>query len=107
MSAWGDMMRRSSGQLKRKEDEYILDVEGALDQNITYNGIINQSTIPSNPHTGQYYITMGDTIIEGVQYPSGIALMYDGNRWVNIGLEMPLRVDTDANTFYYQSEDLI
>ena len=107
MSAWGEMRRRSIGKLKRKEDEYILDVEGSLEQGITYSGTINQSTIPSNPHTGQYYITVGDTIIEGVQYPSGVVLMYDGNRWVNIGLGMPLRVDADADTFYYQSEDLI
>ena len=106
MSVWGDILDRGVGEKCRKEDG-ILTTEEVLNQSITYNGTINQSTIPSNPHTGQYYITVGDTIIGGVQYPSGVVLMYDGNRWINIGLEMPLRVDTDANTFYYQSEDLI
>lgn len=101
MSTWGDMLDRGAGEKCRKEDD-ILTIEGDLNQGVTYSGTIRQSLFPSNPRTGQYYITTDDITVDGVQYHNGDLLMYDGNHWQSIGY-IPIRVDAIPD-FYYQSD---
>lgn len=82
MSAWGDMMRRGAGEEVRTEDIY--DNPLVTDNPITFIGNIDKSTIPSIPTAGQLYSTNDEVTINGVTFPSGCLLLYDGTKWINV-----------------------
>ncbi len=99
MSIWTDIQARSAGEIKRKEDEFQNDQEP-----ITFVGNIDESTIPSIPTSGQLYFTNNEVSINGVTFPSGCMLLYDGTKWINVGDFVHQRVD--ANIGYYQPVDV-
>ena len=104
MSAWGEMRRRSAGKLTRKEDE-LQDIEESSDilsQPITFVGNIDKQSIPSAPEGGQIFYTNDVITINGIEYPSGCMLLYDGNTWHNMGDYLHQRVD--ANIGYYMPD---
>ena len=87
MSAWGDMMRRGAGEETRTEDIYdnpLKDIDLASSP-ITFVGNIEKSGIPNVPESGQVYMTNDKVTIDGVEYPYGCMLIYDGNTWHNVG----------------------
>ena len=98
MSIWSDIQDRSAGVIKRKEDEYqeFSDISNPL----TYVGNIDQSTIPSFPSAGQVYHTNDTVSINGVTFPSGCMILFDGNNWYNIGIFQETKID--SNIGYYQ-----
>ena len=106
MSIWSDIQARSAGEIKRKEDEFQNDQEFSdlLSQPITFVGNIDESTIPSIPTAGQLYFTNNEVSINGVTFPSGCMLLYDGTKWINVGDFVHQRVD--ANIGYYQPVDV-
>lgn len=104
MSTWGEMRRRSAGKQIRKEDENKIWWESSeavnqLNQPITFVGNIDKQSIPSAPEGGQIFFTNDVVTINGVEYPSGCILLYDGNTWHNMGDYVHQRVDT--NIGYY------
>ena len=87
MSAWGDMMRRGAGEEIRTEDIHndpLKDID-LTNNPITFVGNIDKSDIPNVPESGQVYMTNDKVTINGVEYPSGCMLIYDGNTWHNVG----------------------
>ena len=82
MSIWSDIEDRSAGITIRKEDEYQDICE--FSDPITYVGNIDLSTIPSCPKTGQLYYVQDTVSINGVTFPSGCMILFDGNNWHNI-----------------------
>ena len=105
MSVWGDILDRGAGETMRKEDEHrIWEFSDPLPKPITFVGNIDESTIPSIPTAGQLYFTNDEVTINGVTFPSGCMLLYDGNTWHNIGDYVHQSVD--ANIGYYQPVDV-
>ena len=103
MSAWGDMMRRGAGEETRIEDRIdVQEINDRLSQPITFVGIIDNSGLPNVPASGQVYMTNDKVTINGVEYPSGCMLVYDGNTWHNIGDYRYQVVDAANNIGYYQ-----
>ena len=105
MSAWGDMMRRGAGEEIRTEDIYnnpLKDID-LTDNPLIFVGNIDKSGIPNAPESGQVYITNDAVTINGVEYPSGCMILYDGNTWCNIGDYYRYQVVDAANHIgYYQ-----
>lgn len=104
MSIWGEMRHRSAGKQIRKEDELNIQEFSDLSTPITFVGNIDKSTIPSIPTAGQLYVTNDEVTINGVIYPSGCMLLYDGTNWVNVGDFTHQRVD--ANIGYYTPDSI-
>lgn len=104
MSLWSDIQARSAGEIKRKEDEYQNNQESSdlLSQPITFVGNIDKQSIPSAPKGGQIFYTNDVITINGIEYPSGCMLLYDGNTWYNMGDYLHQRVD--ANIGYYMPD---
>lgn len=101
MSIWSDIEDRSAGKIKRKEDEYqdICEFSDPVNP-LTYVGIIDLSTIPSCPKTGQIYYVQDTVSINGITFPSGCMILFDGNNWHNIGIFQETKID--SNLGYYQ-----
>lgn len=104
MSIWGEMRHRSAGKQIRKEDEQNIQEFSDPATPITFVGNIDESTIPSIPTAGQLYFTNNEVNINGVTFPSGCMLLYDGTKWINVGDFVHQRVD--ANIGYYQPVDV-
>jgi hypothetical protein len=105
MSAWDEMRERGAGKLTRRENEIqdVFEFSDPLPQPITFVGNIDKSTIPSIPTAGQLYFTNDVVTINGVEYPSGCMLLYDGTKWINVGDFVHQRVD--ANIGYWVNVD--
>ena len=85
----------------RKEDKIsIQEIADPLTQPITFVGNIDKQSIPSAPEGGQIFYTNDVVKINGIEYPSGCMLLYDGTKWINVGDFVHQRVD--ANIGYYQ-----
>jgi len=106
MSVWGEMLNRSTGDAMRKEDELqnVWEFSDPLTQPLVFAGNIDKGTIPSAPKGGQIFYTNDVVTINGIEYPSGCMLLYDGNTWHNMGDFVHQRVD--ANIGYYQPVDV-
>lgn len=106
MSVWRDLRKRSSGEVLRREDRLtdpLEEVKNQLSDPITFVGNIDKSGIPNVPESGQVYITNDAVTINGVEYPSGCMLIYDGNTWHNVGDYYRYQVVDAANHIgYYQ-----
>lgn len=105
MSIWGEMRQRSAGKQIRKEDEQnVWEFSDPLPKPITFVGNIDESTIPSIPTARQLYFTNNEVTINGVTFPSGCLLLYDGTKWINVGYFVHQRIA--ANIGYYQPVDV-
>ncbi len=104
MSVWNDIRKRSNGSEIKKEDEYqnIQEFSDIVNP-LIYVGIINQSAIPSHPETGQIYYVQDTVSINGITFPSGGMILFDGNNWYNIGIFQETKID--SNIGYYQPVD--
>lgn len=106
MSLWADIQRRSAGEAMRKEDEHrIWEFSDPLpSQPIVFVGNIDKQSIPSAPEGGQIFYTNDVVKINGIEYPSGCMLLYDGTKWINVGDFVNQSVA--ANIGYYQPVDV-
>lgn len=106
MSVWGNILDRGVGEKIRKEDEFQNDQEFSdlLSQPLVFAGNIDEGTIPSAPKGGQIFYTNDVVTINGIEYPSGCMILYDGTKWINVGDVVHQRVD--ANIGYYQPVDV-
>ena len=102
MSIWGEMLNRSTGDAMRKEDKIIADP--LTQQPLVFAGNIDEGTIPSAPKGGQIFYTNDVVTINGIEYPSGCMVLYDGTNWINVGDFVHQRVDT--NIGYWQPVDV-
>ena len=99
MSVWGDMLDRGTGEKIKKED-FITDSLGTLEKSvIVYMGPVDRTVFPTMPaERGQLYYTKDEIIIEGVTFPAGSIILYDGTKWVNVGGYYTIeRVDANIN----------
>lgn len=103
MSIWGDIRKRGLGQEIKKEDQVNENLwessEPITQQPLVFAGIIDKNNIPSLPASGQLFFTNDTIIINGVTYPSGSMLLFDGKSWHNVGDFMHQSID--ASIGYY------
>jgi len=98
MSIWGDMLDRGTGEKIKKED-LIADPLGTLEKSvIVYIGPVDRTVFPTMPaEKGQLYYVKDEVTIEGVTFPAGSGIVYDGTKWVNVGGYTVERVDANID----------
>lgn len=101
MSAWGEMRKRSSGELIRKEDKTEEENlwRNIFDQSIIYAGNIDKFNFPKSPNPGEVYFVQEGITIDNMYYAPSSMLLYDGKKWINVGVFTHERID--SNIDYY------
>ena len=103
MSIWDDIRKRGLGQETKKEDqvdENLWEFSDPVEQPLVFSGTIDKNNIPSLPASGQLYFTNDKVIINGVTYPSGCMLLFDGKSWHNVVGDF-MHQSIDAGVGYY------